>query len=100
MELRWGLKHCSWQREGPFAESPCSAPCLACARGVVERTPMGAPSCERTHPVAYWVALDPATSLLECHLERARWTEPARVLGGSSGWGGHPAGAPTLGDPG
>lgn len=106
-KLSWGLKHCSRQTEGPFAESPCSAPCLASPGCVVERTPVGsraqerlAPSCGMTHPAAYWVALDPATSLLECHLQRARWTEPARGLGGNSGWGGDPAGAPTLGDPG
>lgn len=104
--LRWGLEHCSRQTEEPFAESPCSAPRLACAGGVIERTPAGsraqgrlAPSCGMTHPAAYWAALDPEASLVECHLQRARWTGPARALGGNSGWGGSPCWGTNFGRP-
>ena len=49
-ELRWGLKHCSRQTEGPFAESPCSAPCLATLRAWLRKPPRAAGPRNAWHP--------------------------------------------------
>ena len=49
-ELHWGLKHCSRQTEGPFAESPSLAPCLASLGAWLREPPRAAGPRSAWHP--------------------------------------------------